>query len=264
MAGPKNRAECVAWIVLQKLLPGVNIVYTGDQGQGAPGYELRLPDGTCSPLEVTTATCRAWRAFDAARRKHGERVPRRTGEAGWCVYPHTSANLKTLRERVDGFISELEKKGLRVFSYCRHAQQYPQLASEAESLGITVAALDESQGRGQIVIATPPRSWEIDSNATVDIIEREVLKEDNARKLSSGGCGSGHLFILVERDEFGAWLALQALPLPTRLPVTQVNGLTVWVAGLNSSGSECVIWQADLARGRWQSYTVPLTCPAPC
>jgi hypothetical protein len=89
---------------------------------------------------------------------------------------------------------------------------------------------------GRVLVSAPDddRMWSSDHSDpgrhVVAVIEEEVAKPDNRRKLIVSADTNSHLFIWVDEDNYLPWRDILDGHLPDRPPALPTEITTVWVA----------------------------------
>ena len=165
------------------------------------------------------------------------------------------ARIDRIRQYADQYLAEVEAEGCTTFFAPTSAIAFRSVDRIYRDLAVEAGDVVKWKPPGRIGIALPAAKGGLVSAEAVEVAIRAVAGQaDNRRKLSDTRAPERHLFVLVTRDEFLAWVALIDEPPPSRALVLPDEITDVWAAGEVREGGHFVVWRAD--RSGWTSLGV--------
>jgi len=253
-----NRAEVVAKVVIEAVIPGSLMVFRSDQSKSVHDFDLQYPDGRVAAVEVTTsvdAVDAKTHAAIASRRKGGPKVETELCRKAWRVRPEPGANINRIRSSVDSYLAAIEAAGIEHFFSARDRHRHRPVDRIYADLRVSSGDVVDGLTPGYISIGLPIDGDFVGECLVSTAVEVEASKEDNRDKLSfphtSEGrlCSERHLFVFVDALNHRVWTPLVDFPPPTEAPELPPEITHAWAVGPARSGDGYVVWRRSAASG---------------
>ena len=255
-------SERIAKVVIETICVGSEMQFHCDQSTSVPDFDLRYANGIGAVVEVTESVDRTW--LETTKSVEDKRtVPTKKCRNSWVVQPRSNANTKNIRACIDGVLAMLEAGGHSQFpipTVGDNSRSVEQIYDEMQKLGIGIAQTVEPWlPTHTIGILLPSRGGGVSIEGFRQAIETEANKDDNKKKLAVYSDRERHLFVYLDARNFLPWRVIIHNDPPTDGPSIPTEVTHVWVAAINDTGLEAVVWKAE--RGScWQSLN-PVAIP---
>lgn len=250
-----DHAESVAQRLFEALLVGSRMTYRQDQSRGQHDFDLCLPDGTSSAVEVTSSVDQRTEETHASilnKRKGGPMVKGRLCKHGWYVHPAPTANVNLIRSKVDEYLAAIEAAGIEKF-YGPTDWRNPSVERIYRDLHVVSGSVfPHWKEPGQIGIALPGGGGALSASAAIEAAEREAIKTDIRRKLGAAGTSIRHLAIYIFVTNYLPWCALVDCDPPPEVPHLPTEITDLWLFSETRSQHEYVVWHSS-TNAKWHS-----------
>ena len=240
-----KKAERIAKLVVEAILPGAEMHLYEDQSGGRHDFDLCLPSGEMAALEVTTSTNEQLRSTIAAicdPRRGGHFVPTRRCQKDWSVHLRPGASIKKIRSCVDQYLADVEAAGLQRFIAPTDCARYPAVDQIYRDLAIEAGEVTVWKQPGQIGIWLPD-GGEFTGEHVQSAVRAEAFKGDNRTKLGKTGCCERHLFVYVDPWNYPTWKSLLDEHAPAEPPELPNEISHVWVVSETRDPGRLVVWR---------------------
>lgn len=239
-------SEKLSYYIIHTKMKNYNIKFNEQQSHGETDFELTLnPDSHIVPVEVTSSVDKNFieiyknlikKEIIPIYRKQGRRYKYRVD-----LTKH--ANINLIKNEIDDFLYSLEQE-ITEFNYPLNITDKIK-HTKMEKYIDSVEIIDDSK-KGVIHINLPFCGNWVNENTINEIVNNEINKSDNRRKLNTG-IKEKYFFIYIDNSNSMAWSAITRISQPQTLFKTDIKNLNVWIFAIrvpNLENAKCIIWKA--------------------
>jgi hypothetical protein len=273
-----DRAEIVAKLIVETILPGAKLEYCLEQSHGEYDFDLYYPNGVVAAVEVTESTdqLQKWTSAKIRSKKDGGPIIKaRHCKKSWMIFPTNDAKtIPVIRRKADEYLARVEQAGLDSFrcldAYTARQQReaglekvfsppVPRCVEDiCYDLKILGGSVISNGASPQIFISHPRGGGAVGPGTAVRAGEREASKEDNRKKLGAAKTDERHFVVYI--DIGLPWIALTTLEPPSTLPELPEEMTHIWLIGHSgvANKDEFIVWTAS-TKEPWRGQRV--CCP---
>jgi hypothetical protein len=246
-----DHAERLAQAIIETVLPGSQMSYRPDQSHGIHDFDLRLPDGRVSAVELTASVDQN-RAQTAAAildpQKGGSTIRAKLCSKTWLIWPSSAARINLIREKVDKYLAVIEAEGIEKFWGPTDCHQ--SIERIYEDLQVRSGQVLSWEQLGYIRISLPNSGGAVGPRLVDEAVRLEAYKADHRGKLGRAGTDERHLAVYVSLENTRMWCALVDFSPERTLPELPSEITHVWAFTEANVEHHCVVWHANL-RSPW-------------
>jgi hypothetical protein len=265
----KDHSESVAKNVLERIFPGSTMCYVRDESHGEWDFNLKYQDGKTAAVEVTSSHNKASTQIYSSifsPGAGGSITHAVQCKHNWVIRPTASANIRTIRQKADAYLAELEAKGIFGFDKFDRPEyevgdlghvilvDQPQymasedLAKIRDELQLEYGKAESPSDRAEIRMLGIISDSTVDATTAIRADEEEF--EPNRKKLGRSEFTERHLLIMVNGLNSGPWRHLLDYLPPEETPRLPQEITHVWLV-CQVAPAMFVVWYGSSNRP-WQ------------
>jgi hypothetical protein len=232
-----NLSERVAKSVIESALPGSRMEFRAMQSKSQWDFDLWLPNGERTALEVTASTDRRYLQFLAVlgdESRGGQFVSAERCQKDWWVHPEEGARIDRIKRKLDEYLWPIEESGLAEFLAPVDAYEQEAVRRIWRDLRVDSGQVVRWKPPRRIGIAAPGRGGFVDERHIARAVEKEAAKRDNIGKLEASGLAERHLFVFIDSSNHHAWGPMVSGMVPAAAPALPDAITHAWA--VSSSG----------------------------